>query len=138
MTFIKLLTEIGKGFERGLAWAVTYAVPVEKLVAMIFPAAAPEVTELADATGLIQTAVLEVEQKYAAAKIQDGTGAQKLADVMTLVGPVVTNLLTKAGVSNANSSYVESLISAVVAILNVQVLTESATTTAATTEAAAS
>ena len=56
-----------KGFEKGLKWAVEYAVPVEKLVGLLFPAAAPVANEVADATSLIQSAVLLVEQKYAAA-----------------------------------------------------------------------
>jgi hypothetical protein len=131
--FIKALEAIGKGFEKGLVWAVKYAVPVEKLVALIFPPAAPEMTELADATGLIQTAVLEVEQKYAAAGMQSGTGAQKLAEVMTLAGPTVTSLLTKAGVANTSTDYIESLVNAVVAILNVQMLPASVVTTTTAT-----
>ena len=88
MSFMGLLETVGKGFEKGLTWAVEYAVPVEKLVALLFPAAAPVVTEVADATTLIQNAVLLVEQKYAAAGVQNGTGAQKLAEVL---------LLTRAG-----------------------------------------
>ncbi len=119
MSFMSLLETVGKGFEKGLKWAVTYAVPVEKLVALLFPAAAPAVTELADATTLIQSAVLLVEQKYAAAGAQQGTGAQKLAEVMLLTGQAVSGLLTKAGV-NADAGYVSNLVSAVVAILNVQ------------------
>ena len=67
MTFVGVLEAMGKGFEKGLKWAVTYAVPVEKLVALLFPAAAPAIDGLADATSLIQNAVLLVEQKYAAA-----------------------------------------------------------------------
>jgi hypothetical protein len=94
MTFTGILTAIGKDFEKGLTWAVKYAVPVEKLVALIFPLAAPTATTLADATTLIQNAVLEVEQKYAASGIQSGTGTQKLAEVMTLAGSAVTALLT--------------------------------------------
>lgn len=121
MTFTGVLEAIGKEFEKGLAWAVQYAVPVEKLVALIFPAAAPAATTLADATTLIQNAVLEVEQKYAASGAQSGTGAQKLAEVMALAGSAVTTLLTQAGVS-ASTSYVQGLVSAVVAILNVQVM----------------
>jgi hypothetical protein len=123
MTFIGILESIGKGFEKGLKWAVTYAIPVEKLVATLFPPAAPIATGLADATALIQNAVLMIEQKYAAAGTQSGTGAQKLADVMLLIGPVVTRLLTQAGIA-ANPAYVQSLISAVVAILNVQTMSE--------------
>lgn len=121
VTFTSILEAIGKGFAKGLAWAVTYAIPVEKLVATLFPAAAPVATGLADATSLIQNAVLLVEQKYAAAGVQSGTGAQKLAEVMLLAGPVVTQLLSEAGV-NAGSAYIQSLVNAVVAILNVQVM----------------
>ena len=119
MTFISILETIGKGFEKGLKWAVTYAVPVERLVALLFPAAAPVASELADATVLIQNAVLLVEQKYAASGIQSGTGPQKLAEVLLLTEQAVTGLLAKAGIT-ANSGYIASIVSAVVAILNVQ------------------
>ena len=119
MSFKNLLETIGKDFAKGLAFAVAYAIPVEKLVATLFPAAAPAATTLADATQLIQTAVLAIEQKYAAANAQSGTGAQKLADVVQLAGPTVTTLLKQAGI-NASTGYIQSLVSAVVAILNVQ------------------
>ncbi len=85
----------------------------------LFPAAAPVANEVADATTLIQTAVLLVEQKYAASGVQSGTGAQKLAEVMLLTEQSVTALLAKAGIT-ADASYIESVVSAVVAILNVQ------------------
>ena len=126
MTFTAVLTAIGKDFAKGLTWAVQYAVPVEKLVALIFPAAAPAATTLACATTLIQNAVLEVEQKYAASGAQSGTGSQKLAEVMTLAGSAVTTLLTQANVE-ASAAYVQSLVSAVVAILNVQAMPAAAT-----------
>src|SRR5580693_1995917 len=84
MSFLSVLEAVGTGFEKGLKWAVTYAVPVEKLVGLLFPAAAPVANEVADATSLIQTAVLLVEQKYAASGAQSGTGAQKLAEVLVL------------------------------------------------------
>jgi hypothetical protein len=119
VTFMSVLEATGKGFEKGLHWAVTYAVPVEKLVALLFPAAAPAISGIADATSLVQTAVLMVEQKYSAAGTQSGTGTQKLADVMLMAGPVVTQLLTQSGIP-VSTSYVQSLVSAVVAILNVQ------------------
>jgi hypothetical protein len=119
MTFTSVLESIGKDFAKGLGWAATYAVPVEKLVATLFPAAAPAAIAVADATSLVQSAVLLVEQKYAAAGAQSGTGTQKLADVMTLAEPVVTQLLTQAGIA-ASTAYIQSLVSAVVAILNVQ------------------
>jgi len=121
VTFTSLLQTIGKDFEKGLSWAVTYAVPVEKLVAILFPAAAPAATAVADATSLVQTAVLLVEQRYAAASKQSGTGPQKLADALTLIEPTVAQLLKQAGI-NANTTYIQSLVSAVVAILNVQTM----------------
>ena len=121
MTFTSILESIGKGFAKGLTWAVTYALPVEKLVATLFPAAAPVATGLADATTLIQNAVLLVEQKYTAANMQSGTGPQKLAEVMLLAEPIVTQLLTAAGIT-ATSAYIQNLVNAVVAILNVQTM----------------
>lgn len=132
MSFVSVLEAVGKGFAKGLKWAVEYAVPVEKLVGLLFPVAAPIANEVIDATSLIQTAVLLVEQKYAASGVQSGTGAQKLAEVMLLVEQSVTALLAKAGIT-ADSSYLESVISAVVAILNVQGLpaSEAATPVAA-------
>ena len=63
MSFLSVLEAIGKGFAKGLKWAVTYAVPVERLAALLFPSAAPVAKEIADATTLIQNAVLLVEQK---------------------------------------------------------------------------
>jgi hypothetical protein len=128
MSFVSVLEAVGKGFEKGLTWAVTYAVPVENLVGLLFPSAAPVMNEVVDATSLIQTAVLLVEQKYAASGVQSGTGAQKLNEVMLLTESAVTGLLAKAGVQ-VDSSYLQSVVSAVVAILNVQ--SASATATAA-------
>lgn len=121
MSFLSVLEAIGKDFEKGLKWAVQYAVPVEKLVALLFPQAAPAVIAIADATSLIQGAVLLVEQKYAASGAQSGSGPQKLAEVMAVAGAAVVSLLQSAGIS-ANSNYVESLISAVVGVLNVQAM----------------
>ena len=119
MSFVSVLAAVGKGFAKGLLWAVQYAVPVERLVGLLFPAAAPQVNELVDATVLIQNAVLAVEQKYAAAGVQSGTGPQKLAEVMLLSGQAVTALLQKTGIVPDNA-YIANLVSAVVAILNVQ------------------
>jgi hypothetical protein len=119
MTFVSVLEIVGKDFAKGLKWALEYAIPVERLVGLLFPSTAPIAAEAANATALIQTAVLLVEQKYAAAGVQNATGAQKLAEVLLLTGEAVSSLLTKAGIA-ASGDYVESLISAVVAILNVQ------------------
>lgn len=119
MSFVSVLETIGKGFEKGLRWAVEYSIPVERLVGLLFPAAAPLANEIADATSLIQNAVLLVEQKYAASGVQSGSGAQKLAEVVLLTEQAVTALLAKAGIT-ADTSFVQNIVSAVVAILNVQ------------------
>jgi len=85
---------------------------------------------------LLQQTILTVEQNYAAAKIQNGTGTQKAAAVLALSGPAVTSLLAqpaiagelaKAGIT-VDSEYLQSLISAVVGILNVQGVPPAATT----------
>jgi hypothetical protein len=130
MSFTSVLETIGKGFEKGLKWAVEYAVPVEKLVALLFPEAAPLATGVANATSLIQTAVLLVEQKYAASGVQNGTGAQKLSEVMLLTEQSVTSLLSSAGIT-ADASYLQNIVSAVVGILNVQAAQPSAVAAAA-------
>jgi hypothetical protein len=127
------LEKIGKDFEKGLKWALEYAVPVERLAALLFPAESGAINEVADATSLIQNAVLLVEQKYAASGVQSGTGAQKLSEVLLLTEQAVTGLLSKAGIT-VSSSYLQSLVSAVVAILNVQL---APSTSAATSSAAA-
>ena len=121
MSFLSVLAAIGQDFEKGLSWAVEYAVPVEKLVGLLFPSATPVVGAVADAASLIQGAVLMVEQKYAASGAQSGTGAQKLAEVMALAGAAVASLLRQGGIV-AGDSYVESLVSAVVGVLNVQAM----------------
>jgi hypothetical protein len=129
MTFTSLLHDVGKGFEKGLKWALVYAIPAEKLVAILFPSTAPAAAGIIDATSLVQSAVLVVEQKYAAANAQHGTGPEKLAEVLQLIGPVVTQLLKQAGIT-ADSAYIQSLISAVVAILNVHQMPATSTATA--------
>lgn len=119
MSFIGVLEAVGKGFEKGFKWALAFAIPVEKLLVLLFPSASPVAAEILDATTLIQNAVLLVEQKYAASGAQSGTGADKLAEVLLLTEQAVAGLLTKAGVA-ADTGYITSIVSAVVAILNVQ------------------
>lgn len=116
--FVSFLETVGKDFMKGLNWFLTYAVPVESLVKLLFPAATKDVTAIQNAAQFIQTAVMQVEQKYAALGTQNGTGAQKLAEVLSLTQAVVTQQLAAAGIA-ATPAYITSLINAVVAILNV-------------------
>lgn len=117
--FIGFLEAIGKDFIKGLGYAVKFAVPIEKLVALLFPPAAAAAVQVGTAAELIRNAVVSVEQKYAAAGVQAGTGAQKSAEVLLLTEAAVTSLLSQAGIA-ADTGYVQRLVDAVVAILNVQ------------------
>lgn len=130
MSFGGFLKAIGKDFLKGLGWAVQYAVPVVKLVGILFPAASGAAKGVADALSLIQTAAIQVEQKYAAAGIQNGTGTQKAAEVLVLTEQAVIALLKQEGVT-ADTTYVQQLIDAVVAILNVHSVPVEAQTAAA-------
>jgi hypothetical protein len=129
MKFVGFLEAIGKLFMKGLSFAVTYAVPVEKLVALLFPAAAPAALGVANATALIQNAVIAVEQKYAASGVQSGTGAQKAAEVLLLTEQAVIALLKQDGIE-ADTTYVQSLVNAIVGILKVQQMPAAATAAA--------
>lgn len=119
MSFVSVLETIGKDFAKGFGYAVKYALPVERLVGLLYPPAAPIANEVAAATGLIQNAVLMVEQKYAASGAQNGSGPQKLEEVLLLTENAVTGLFAKAGIK-ADTGYVQKIVNAVVAILNVQ------------------
>lgn len=126
--FVTILQKIGSIFEKGLSEAVKYLPLASTLAGFLFP---PAVAPLAAATtvaDLLQNAVAEVEQKLAAQGNQTGTGAQKLATVLTIVTSSVTGLLAdptvaaelkKAGIT-VNTAYITNLVNAVVSFLNVQ------------------
>lgn len=126
--FVTILQKIGSIFEKGLSEAVKYLPLASTLAGFLFP---PAVAPLAAATtvaDLLQNAVAEVEQKLAAQGNQNGTGAQKLATVLTIVTSSVTGLLAdptvaaelkKAGIT-VNTAYITNLVNAVVSFLNVQ------------------
>ena len=116
--FVSVLDLVGEDAEKGLVFAVKYAVPVASLVSLLFPAAAPEATGAVTALNLIQNAVLEVKAKSAALPT-NLTPAQMLADELQLVGPAVIQLLATEKIT-VNSAQVQSYIQAVVAILNTQ------------------
>ena len=118
--FVSLLSKIGSFFKEGLVFVEKYMVPTASLVGLLFPAVAPEAAGVVTSVQLIQAAVTEIEQKYAASGSASGTGSQKLADVLQIVTPAVTELLTKEGVKNVNQAYIQSIVNAVVAVLNAQ------------------
>jgi hypothetical protein len=61
--------------------------------------------------------VVSIEQKYAASGKQNGTGTQKLAEVVSITTPAVLQLLSADGIQ-ADASTVEDVANVVVAVLN--------------------
>jgi hypothetical protein len=116
--FISILDFVGTEAEKGLVFAVKYAVPVASLVSLIFPTVAPAATGAVTALELIQNAVLEVKAKSASLPT-NLTPAQMLADEIQLVEPAVIQLLATEKIT-VNSAQVNNIVQAVVAILNTQ------------------
>lgn len=118
MSFVSVMDTIGHDIKVAWTDVVKYLPAASTLATVIFPAEAAPIAGVVDAIGLIQQSVATVEQKFAAAGAASGTGAQKLAQVLSIVSPTVTALLEKASVA-VDQGFVEKLVNAVVAILNV-------------------
>ena len=119
----KLLTvmeAIGRDALKALTWVEQYLPKVEELAGLIFPAQVALLTPVINTTNLILKAVTLAEQKMAAGSAQTGTGIQKSADVLSTIEPTVIQLLSQAGLSNVDRTYIQKIIDAVVADLNVR------------------
>lgn len=116
--FISIMDKIGHDVKVAWSDVVKYLPAAAGLAALIFPAQAATITGVVNSVNLIQQAVATVEQKFAALGAQTGTGAQKLAQVVSIVGPTVTQLLTAEGLKY-DEAQVEGIINAVVAVMNV-------------------
>jgi hypothetical protein len=119
--FIGFLETVGKLFQKGLTWAVAEAPAADALLNIIYPGSAVITGPATAAINLLQNSIITIEQKYAASGVQSGTGAQKAAEVLSLAGPAATSLLTTAGVSGVDDTYINNLITALVAVLNVKI-----------------
>jgi hypothetical protein len=117
--FISIMDKIGEDIKVVWADVVKYLPEAAGLATLLFPAEAAGITGVVNSVSLIQQAITTVEQKFAATGNPTGTGPQKLAQVISMVGPTVTSLLTAEGL-NYNSAQVTNIINAVVAVLNVQ------------------
>jgi hypothetical protein len=120
--FISIMEAIGRDAKKIFTEVTKYLPEAATLAKLLFPAQTATVAGVVNAVGLVQQAVALIEQKYAALGTAAGTGAQKLAEALTIVTPTVTQLLTAEGLP-VNSEYIQNVINAVVAILNVQVAT---------------
>lgn len=124
--------------------AVKYLPLAETLASFIFPPAVAPLAEANAAADLLQKAVAAAEIQLASAGVKGDVGPQKLATVLTIVTGAVTTLLSTsaitAGLARAgitvSTTYITSLVNAVVSFLNVQgVVSTTATTPAATATA---
>lgn len=117
--FVSVMEKIGQDLKLGFDYVVKYMPTAASLAALIFPAQAGAIAGTVNSVDLIQKAVATVEQKFVAMGAATGTGPQKLAQVISMVSPTVTQLLAAEGL-NYNQAQVTNIVNAVVAILNVQ------------------
>lgn len=116
--FVSVMERVGHDIKVAFLDVVKYLPAAGVIAAAIFttnPTAAGVVTSVE----LIRNAVVLVEQKFAATGALTGTGPQKLAEVITLVGPAVTQLLAQEGMK-VDQTQLTSIINAVVADLNAE------------------
>ena len=118
---VSVMEAIGKDAAKGLVYVAKYLPQAAAVAELLFPAEAPEIaagTSVAlNVTNLITQAVAEVEAK--AKLIPAGlTGAQKSADELQIVSQTVIADLATLKIT-ANTAYVQSLINAICAVLNI-------------------
>ena len=116
--FVTIMEKIGADALKALSEVEKYLLPVASLAAIIFPAQTATITGVVNSVDLIQKAVATVEAKMAAGGAATGSGPQKLGDVLSIVTPTVTQLLTAEGLS-INTAQITNMVNAVVGILNV-------------------
>jgi hypothetical protein len=117
--FVSVMETIGKDVKALWADVVKYLPAAAKLAELIFPAQTAVIASAVNSVDLIQQAVVTVEQKFAATGNLTGTGVQKLAQVLSIVSPTVTELLSAEKIP-VDQAYIADIVNAVVAILNVQ------------------
>lgn len=108
--FVSFLEAAGKDIEKSLAAIMPIAVGAEPLVNAAFPG-----------FGVLYNTtvgvVMAVEQKWFAIGQQSGTGTQKLADAVSILGSLVKQIYSVAG-HDVSDAEVTEYINAVVALLN--------------------
>jgi hypothetical protein len=105
------LESVGRGFKKFLSAVLPYAETAGEVAVSIF---APGLGSMFNAT---VAAVVTAEQNAAAIGKQTGSGVQKLASVVQLMGPLIAQGLADAGKANDTAS-VEAYINSIVTILN--------------------
>jgi hypothetical protein len=118
--FVSVMEAIGRDALRALNVVEKYLPKAEELAMLLFPAQMAVLTPVLSVTNLILKAVVLAEQKMAAGGQATGTGLQKSSDVLSTVEPTVLQVLSEAGISTTDTGYVQKIIDAVVADLNVR------------------
>lgn len=109
--FLSWLSHAEQAFVKGITVILHIAENEGEVAVAIF---APELGPLFNST---VAAVVMAGQKWAALGKQSGTGQQKLADVLTIAEPVISQALIDAG-KPGDTAAVTDYINAVVKILN--------------------
>ena|SRR6267154_4349056 len=110
MSFISFLKHVGHDFKVGFNYVLPIAETAGEVAVKLY---APELSPLFNGT---VSAVVLAEQKYAALG-QEKVGAKKLADVLSLMEPIIAQGLADAGLNNKTEDVV-NYINSVVTILN--------------------
>ncbi len=109
--FLSFLEAVGRDFKKGLTVALPFIETVgEAAVATFVPSLGPLFNQTV-------SAVVTAEQSAAAIGKQTGSGVQKAAAVVALVGPLIEQALIDAGKSSTAAD-VQNYINAIVTILN--------------------
>jgi len=110
--FVSFLEAVGRDFKKGLSVALPFIETAgEAAVATFLPSLGPIFNQTV-------SAVVTAEQAAAAIGKQTGTGVQKAAAVIGLVGPLIEQALIDAG-KPSDATAVQNYVNAIVAILNV-------------------
>jgi len=110
MSFVSFLKHVGSDIEHGIEKAAPFLELGTKVAASINPQAGTIFS-------LVAGTVVNVEQKFAAIGKQSGTGVQKLADAVSILGPALQSLFQSAGWQN-DAATISKYISQVVDFFN--------------------
>jgi hypothetical protein len=111
MSFKSFLEHVGHDFKRGLDFILPWAAGAGEVAVSLF---APALGPMFNST---VSAVVLAEQKATALGKATGSGPQKLADVLQLMEPVISQGLKDAG-KDGSTAAVTNYINSVVQVLN--------------------
>jgi len=108
---ITFLETVGKDVEHGIEKAAPFMTAMATTLTPLLPGGAGPIVATVIGT------VIQVEQKFAAIGKQSGTGPAKLADALTVLGPVVSQSFAAAKLPSDGTT-VANFISRIVDFLN--------------------